>query len=185
MREILLFVLVGTVAACGAARAPEGRVHTESSEASALANYRTFGFRPAGQPAAPFEVSARSFEVERRIRPLIVAGLVQKGYMEQAGDQAKPDFVIVFGSGYAQGPAPSVDQQGGAGLAATPSIEKGRIAIDAFDSSSDTQVWHGTAEAVVDPQKIDDRLLQTAVQQVLASFPARSAVAATQVRGGE
>jgi hypothetical protein len=180
MRAILLFVLVGTMAACGAAPAPEGRVHTESSVGSALANYRTFGLRPAGQPAAPFEVSARSFEVERRIRPLIVAGLVQKGYMEQSGDQTKPDFVIVFGSGYAQGAVPSVDQQGGAGLATTPPIEKGRIAIDAFDTSSDTQVWHGTAEAEVDPSKIDDRLLQTAVQQVLASFPARNAVAAAQ-----
>jgi hypothetical protein len=165
--------LVGALAACGAAGRPVTYA-TESAGEVAFVSYQTFGFLPARQPAAPFEVSARSFEVERRIRPLIVAELLRKGYAEQTGE-AKPDFVVVFGSAYAQVPPTDpvvwVDP---------PPIQKGRIAIDAFDASSDAQVWHGTAEAEVDLEKVDNQLLQTAVQQVLAPFPARSPAKAAQ-----
>jgi hypothetical protein len=176
----VLSVLVGAMTACGTGTSSGGRIETAGSPpAVAFANYHTFGFRPAGQPAAPFEVSARSFEVERRIRPLIVAELLSKGYAEPAG-QAKPDFVVVFGSGYSQAAPPSIDQPGGAGPAAPTPPEKGRIAIDAFDASSDVQVWHGIAEAEVNPQKIDDQLLQTAIHKLLAPFPARSSVTSAQ-----
>jgi hypothetical protein len=180
MKALLLVVLVGAMAAC-AADSSRARVQTaESSAGVAFANYHTFGFRPAEQPAAPFEVSARSFEVERRMRPLIVAELLGKGYAEQAG-QTRPDFMVAFGLGYAQDAVPSVDQTGGAGPAAAAPIERGKIAIDAFDTSSAAQVWHGTAEAEVNPKTIDDQLLRAAVHQLLAPFPSR-AIAVTSAQ---
>jgi uncharacterized protein DUF4136 len=154
------------MAACAATSSPTVRVRTESSAAASFAAYRTFGFRLAGSPPAPFEVSARSFEVERRMRALVVAELVRKGYAEQLG-AANPDFVVTLASGYTEEPffmgeAPLFD-----------TAEKGAIVIDAFDASSTAQVWHGVGEAEVDPRKINDQLLEVGVQRVLASFPAR------------
>jgi hypothetical protein len=174
LKAFVLLGFVGAMTACGAAGSSGTPVRTtDSSLGAAFANYHTFGFRFAGQPAAPFEVSARSFEGERRMRPLIVAELLRKGYEEQTG-RDKPDFTVSFGLGYAKEANQLTEQT------ATP-IEKGRMAIDAFDTSSNAQVWHGTAEAQVNPAKIDDSLLAAAVQQLLAPFPARGgAVTAAQ-----
>lgn len=162
-----LFVLFAATAACVSTRSPGLLVETESSAAASFAAYRTFGFGPAEAPPAPFQVSARSFEVERRMRALISAELVRKGYAEQPGP-GHPDFVIGFASGYAREPPFG----GEAPLFEMP--EKGAIVIDAFDASSAAQVWHGAGQAQVDPEKVDDPLLQTSVERVLASFPARS-----------
>jgi hypothetical protein len=174
-------VLLGLMTACGTASSPGPQVRTERSAATDFSSYRTFTFRLAGQPSAPFKVSARAFEVERRMRPLIVAGLAQKGYTEAVG-QTKPDFVIAFASGYSEEPtrATSPAQGGGPGLADGVPIDRGEIVIDAFDSSNDTQVWHGTAETEVDHNNINDALLQAAVQRTLASFPSRPGVTAPQ-----
>jgi hypothetical protein len=106
------------------------------------------------------------------MRPLIVAELSHKGYMEQAS-AVKPDFVVVFGSGYAKEPASSL-ALGGEGAATSTHVEKNELVIDAFDTSSDAQVWHGTAESDVSPQGIDDPQLQAGVQRLLAPFPMRS-----------
>ena len=160
-------VLLAAMTACAATSSPTVRVQTDSSAVASFAAYRTFGFRIAGTPPAPYQVSARSFEVERRMRSLVVAELVRKGYAEQAGP-ANPDFVVTFASGYATEPV-YVGQE-----ALSETVEKGAIVIDAFDASSAAQVWHGTGETEADPEKINDQLLQAGVQRVLASFPARS-----------
>jgi uncharacterized protein DUF4136 len=170
MKSIFL-VLIGAMTACGTATSSGPHVQSEGSASAALASYRTFGFRLAERPAAPFEVSARGFEVERRMRPLIVAELSRKGYIEQAGE-GKPDFVIAFACGYTKEAAGQTEL---GGSASTRPTERGGIVIDAFDTSSDTQVWHGAAESKVDPEHIDDALLQAAVQRLLAPFPARRA----------
>jgi hypothetical protein len=94
---ILLFV--GVLAACGGTGLPNRHVQSETVASPTFVNYRTFAFGPATQPVAPFGVSGRSFEVERRLRPLVAAELQSKGYVEQTG-QAKPDFMVSFASGY-------------------------------------------------------------------------------------
>jgi hypothetical protein len=40
-------------------------------------------------------------------------------------------------------------------------------------------VWHGTAQAVIDPQHINQEALGAAVQRMLATIPARGAASAT------
>jgi hypothetical protein len=166
MKSAIAFIVVFAACAGQASRIESG----SSSADGAFAKYRTFGFRPVSQPDEPFEVSARSFEAERRMRPLVEAELLRRGYAESSG-QVRPDFLVSFGLGYAQ--VPTTSQPGGS--LATVVVEKGRIAVDAFDASNGLQVWHGSGEAEVDPKKIDDSLLEAAVQQVLAPFPTRSA----------
>jgi Domain of unknown function (DUF4136) len=169
-----MLLLVGLLAACGGTGLSNRHVQSETAASPTFANYRTFAFGPATQPVAPFGVSGRSFEVERRLRPLVVAELQSKGYTEQTG-QAKPDFMVSFASGYFR-EEDSAQMEPGAALG----VLKGQVVIDAFDVTSEAQVWHGTAEAEVDPKKIDDQLLQSAVRRVLAPFPTRAAVTAPQ-----
>jgi hypothetical protein len=159
-------VLLGAMAGCAATTSPAVVVQTDSSAVASFATYRTFGFRFAGAPPAPFQVSARSFEVERRMRSLVAAELVRKGYTEQPG-AAHPDFVVTLASGYATEPV-YVGQE------PAKTVEKDALVIDAFDDSSAAQVWHGVGETEIDPKEINDQLLQTGVRSVLASFPARS-----------
>jgi hypothetical protein len=161
-------ILLGALTACAATTSPTVRVQTDSSAVASFAAYRTFGFGLAEGPPAPFQVSARSFEVQRRMRSLVAAELVRKGYTEQPGP-AHPDFVVTLASGYAEQPP----VYGGE----APLFETGKtgaIVINAFDASSAAQVWHGVGETEVDREKINDHLLQTGVQSVLASFPTRS-----------
>jgi hypothetical protein len=51
------------------------------------------------------------------------------------------------------------------------------MVLDAFDGSTAQQVWHGTAQAEIDPQRINERAIGAigaAMRQMLAPFPARS-----------
>lgn len=101
------------------------------------------------------------------MRPIISAELVRKGYAEQRGP-GHPDFVVRFAYGYAEDPPFGGEEP----LFEMP--EKSAIVIDAFDASSAAQVWHGTGQAEVDPDKNDDPLLETRIRRVLASFPAHA-----------
>jgi Pyruvate/2-oxoacid:ferredoxin oxidoreductase gamma subunit len=183
MKWIAILTLAGALAACGTAGSSNPNIQTaHSSAGAAFASYRTFGFRLSGQPSAPYDVTARSFDVERRMRPLIVAELVRRGYQETTGE-GKPDFIVAFGSGYAQEPAGTVSPaELGGSAAATPPVEKGKLVVDAFDTSTDAQVWHGTAEAEVNPDKIDDKLLQGAIQRLLTTFPPRNGMTMEQAQ---
>ena len=167
--KLIGLALLGTLTACATTSSPTVLVHTDSSPVASFATYRTFGFGLAGGPPAPFRESARSFAVYRRLRSLVVAELVRKGYVEQPGP-ANPDFVVTFASGYttedfSMGEVPLFGGQ----------VEIGAIAIDAFDASSAAHVWHGTGETEVSPEKINDQLLQDGVHRVLGSFPVRGA----------
>jgi hypothetical protein len=75
-------------------------VQTTSAEAAAFSRFRTFGFRLAEQPPSPYELSARSFEVERRVHDAVAAELVRKGYTETGADA---DLLIRISSGSASG----------------------------------------------------------------------------------
>ncbi len=165
----LLFVLAST--ACHAsASAPDRAVQTIGAASVPSARYHTFAFGLAEPPAAPYALSERSFEVERRLEPFIVAELTKRGYALSEGNA---DFLVRFSAGNAKVPIPQPGETEGNG-GPTEYVHVGELVIDAFDGSSRAQVWHGAAEAQINPQKINERLLQTAVQQMLARFPARS-----------
>jgi hypothetical protein len=166
MKPTVLFFVLASAACQRSASAPAPAVQTVGASSVPFAQYRTFAFGLAEQPPAPYGVSARSFEVERRAQSLIVGELTKKGYA--SSEQGKGDFLVRFSVGYAKADS----TEGYAGPAQSAHI--GELVIDAFDGSTSAQVWHGAAEAQIDPQKINDNLLQTAVRQVLARFPARS-----------
>jgi Domain of unknown function (DUF4136) len=163
-----------TLAACNGAATSSGslRVQAISAGNATFAPYRTFGFRPAEAPPSPYEVSLRSFEVERRVRDLVATTLAHKGYAE-AG--ATPDFLVRLSSGTVEEAKPvtaASDAYGGE----KESVTSAEVVVDAFDGSTAEQVWHGTARAEVDPARINEVAIRSAVDQMLARFPARSDV---------
>ena len=124
------------------------------------------------QPKSGFEVTPRSLEVQRRLRPLVLAALEERGYSE---DDSKADFIVKLATGTGTVQAP------GAERALPSTVARGFIGIDIYDAQAGSQVWQGSAFAEIDPEKIDDSLLKMGVSHMLASFPARAAggVAAT------
>ena len=108
--------------------------------------------------------------MERRAQALIVTELTKKGY---AVSENKADFVVQLSAGNTEQPIPSAGYLEGNGSPAEYT-NMGELVIDAFDGSSRTQIWHGQASVQINPQRINDALLQTSVQQLLARFPTRS-----------
>lgn len=144
-----------------------------------FSQYRTFSF--GGPEAAPkgFKSSPRTAEVEKRMQPVISAVLEEKGYAPAEAGK-KGDVVISCASGSRKGiKRPTSQSSHGAadGLANDDESDfvEGAIVIDMFDGTNDGAVWHGSARAEVNPDKIDDQLLQRAVKEVLAPFPAHTA----------
>jgi hypothetical protein len=138
--------------------------------------YRTFSF--GGPEASPkgFKSSPRTAEVEKRMQPLITAVLAEKGYAPAEAGK-KGDMVVSCASGSRKGIKRPVQNTRGdsSGSDEEADFVEGAIVVDMFDGTNDGAVWHGAARAEVNPDKIDDQLLQRAVREVLAPFPVRAA----------
>jgi uncharacterized protein DUF4136 len=151
----------------------EVQAHSASLRTAPFARYHTFSFADAEGSPAGYAVSPRSAEVQRRIKPLIVAVLEEKGYTPATG---KGDFVVAYGSGRREvttrhsGPAKPewLDED------EEEDFVEGSIVIDVFDGTNDGQVWHGASRAEINPEKIDPGQLERSVRKVLAPYPAVS-----------
>jgi len=131
---------------------------------TSVASYRTFSFGLAGQPKAGYEVTPRSLEVQRRLRPVVLEALLARGYVE---DPEKPDLIVKLAAGT------GALANRGAERAVPTGLARGFIGIDVYDAATGTEVWQGSAFAEIDPEKIDDSLLKTGVNHMLAELPSR------------
>jgi Domain of unknown function (DUF4136) len=167
----ITLALLGAVIGCGSA-SPEPRAASASASASGapqakFADYRTFSFAPANPPAAGYEQTPRSIEVQQRLATMVKASLEKRGYA-QAASSADMLIKISAGSGELEGDK----TQRGNPDEPTPS---GFIGIDAYDGRSGATVWHGSGQAELKPEDpIDDALLARGVERILMDFPARS-----------
>jgi hypothetical protein len=172
IKMMILSALVCVVPAVGACSPV--RTHSAALATAPFPQYRTFSFGTGEGSPAGFKSSPRTAEVERRMLPLIAAVLQEKGYAPAEAGK-KGDVVVACASGARKGiKRPEHSAHGAAdGLAEDEEEDfvEGSIVIDMFDGTNDGQVWHGAARAEVDPDKIDDQLLQRAVREVLAPFP--------------
>jgi hypothetical protein len=168
--KTIAFAVVGlSLAACQAAtNATEPEIRTVASPSAPFAQYRSFSFALSEQPTPGYPPSVESFEIERHVRMLIVDTLNQKGYTEDTG---KSDFVVRFRSGRME-VMDSATSQGGESTRSPTRVEQGELAVDVFDTSTQTHVWQGTAVAIIDPKAMDAGL-RRAVEQLLGRFPAR------------
>ena len=163
----MTLVLLSAITACSATaeKPPRATVSSVGSPRAALEKYETFTFGAANPPAAGYDTTTRSLEVQRRLAPLVRASLERRGY-EQTADRADLVIKISTGSGTLTHDPSSWDG---------PSVQSptGFIGIDAYDRTTGADVWHGSAVAEVDPKRIDDGLLARGVERMLADFPVR------------
>jgi hypothetical protein len=169
MKTIALLALLAT--ACYSTRGSGPAVESVASVNAPLGEYRTFSFGLTDSPPTSYESSPRSLEVERRVRDMIGAALREKGYVE---DDTHANFVVGFGTGTQQQLDTGGVHEGSTG--SSDGVSLGKIEVDIFDVSTKAEVWRGSAVSLIDLTKdIDNRLLERAVEGVLASFPTRSA----------
>lgn len=164
--------LVGVGLGCSTV-APEPR-HAEASSVGApqkdFASYQTFAFAPANAPADGYEITPRSLDVQRRLAALVRTSLEKRGYSEAAQDA---DLLVKVSTG--AGEVEGAKTQRGNPDEPTAS---GFIGIDAYDSRTGVTVWHGSGQAELkQEQPIEDALLASGVERILADFPVRQKVA--------
>jgi hypothetical protein len=172
--KAIAIILTATLGACQATTSAgpgPSHVQTTSAETATFAPFRTFGFRDAEQPPPPYQLSARSFEVERRVHDVVAAELARKGYAETGADA---DLLIRVSSG-----TNVIDK----GLPITTSggtendpklVTVGEVVVDAFNRETGQQVWHATAQAEINPERINEPALQATVQRMMTPFPTRN-----------
>ena len=179
MRLLFVLTLVGS-AACAAKNhdaapalfttAANANLHTAANPGASFEAYRTFSFGPFEGAPNVYQTSVRSAEVQRRLQPFIAAALAQKGYVPAAG---KGDLFVVFGSGVLDVSTDEISEIGAEWLPDDEDADfvDGSLVIDAFDGGGGHEIWHGASRANIDPDRIDDPLLQRSVRELLSSFP--------------
>jgi hypothetical protein len=169
MKTITFALVTALAAGCYAATASGPQVESSAAPSTPFAQYRTFSFGFTENPPATFHTSARSLEVEHRIRDLIGAALREKGYLE---DNTKPDFIVRFGAGTSEETSGDVEVRFNL---KDDAVDLGKIQVDAFDASTKVAVWRGSAVSHIDLTKdIDNSVLQRAVKGIFNTFPVRS-----------
>jgi hypothetical protein len=144
-------------------------IHTAKNPTASFAQYRAFSFGPAEGPPRGYQVSSRAAELQSRLRPLIAAALTQRGYAASP----KGDFFVMFGSGKRTVAIHEESAVGGEWLPDDENADfvEGSLVIDVFDGATGGRVWHGAGQAKIDPDHIDDALLQRTVAELVAAFP--------------
>jgi len=165
MRWTILMLLTLN-AACNATNEPPPRASASgfASRQADLTKYQTFSFEAANPPVAGFATTQRSLEVERRLALLVQASLEKRGY---AASPENGDLLIKISAG-------TGTLSGDKAQRGNPSDKPGGfIGIDAYDRATGVPVWHGVGVAQINPDSIDDQLLQRGVEGIFADFPRR------------
>jgi len=165
----LTLALLGVTIACSATTSNQPRVAASGigSPQADFSKYQTYSFGPANQPASGFATTERSLEVQHKLASLVGASLQERGYQPSTD---KADLLIKISAGSGTFDDEKVDRGGPSSV----KVPAGVIGVDAFDSATGVTIWHGSAFAEIDPQRIDEQLLSRGVKQMLASFPNRA-----------
>lgn len=182
MRIYLLSALITAAAASFTGCVRPVDVHTANLPTAPFAQYHTFSFAdPEGSPAG-YRPSPRSAEVQRRLKPLIVTVLQEKGYALAPG---KGDFVLAYGSGRREGEIyHPVRAHDWLDEDEVDDFIEGSLVIDVFDGSNDGQIWHGASRAGINPDKIDPKQLDRSVRLLLLAYPNAKALGSDGGTGG-
>ena len=153
-------------------------INSDFDPAVNFAKYRTYSWIYTG---APQGMNPLTYE---RVKASIDRSLAARGYT-----QADPgDFAVAFtlgrrdsvqvtdygpyggfypgwGRGYRWGWAPIYDP------VEVRNVTEGSLAIDFYDTSTKRPIWHGTATQEVTPGSVNQALIDTAVDGVIARFP--------------
>jgi hypothetical protein len=154
--------------ACGLSTSEAPRVRTVASPSASFARYRTFAIGLTEMRTAGYEISPRSLEVQRRLRPLVLAAFEGRGYLASE-DAAQADLIVRYASDARIAEALGPEQRPESARVVT----EGAIFIDVFERSTGIELWQGSVMADVSPEHIDDALLARGVEELVSRFPTR------------
>lgn len=172
MRKILAIAAVLALTACETTP----RVTTDYDPAASFSGYRTFEWAnqsaPAGGNPLLFErvktsveraLAAKSFTPSSTPDFAVGVTIGARDRVETTnwGPYRYPGYGRAFGYGWAY-PYSNVDVQ---------TVTDGTISIDIFDARTRKPVWHGRATKEITGSKVDQALIDQAVDAALASFP--------------
>jgi hypothetical protein len=162
IKTTILIALALGLAACTSSPQNGGASSVAAPRAS-FDQYTTFAFGFADAPEPGYEVTPRSLEVQRRLRGLVKERLEHAGYVESAH---AGDFVVKLATGMvAASPGSDLTQRSG------PSPARGYLGVHLYDAQTGSMIWQSSAVADIDPDQIDDALLQRGVEHMLRRLP--------------
>ncbi len=168
MKLVALTLLAALAAAC---QTSGPRVQSAMSPGAPFARYHTFSFGGAEGPPVGSYLSAGSWDVQNRLRPVVSAALARKGYAEDFG---KADFVVRLESGTADLLDTPVDEDV-VNDATTGRLAPGlSVAIDMYDAATGARVWRGATVVATKGGRSDDRLLERIATSAFAELPRAS-----------
>ena len=176
-------VFIGLAALLLSACAP--RIYTEQDDQAVLTGYHSYAW------VAPTDKTIKdpildSQILESRVRRAVAATLGARGMSEVAPD-TNPDFMVTYhttakqkiessGASFSFGIVDTFPH--GFGAVAVPvgsdvqSREEGTLMLDIIDGKSKRLVWRGWTTGWVSQDSYTDEAVNSAVQQILAKFPA-------------
>jgi hypothetical protein len=147
-------------------------IHSATSPTASFDRYRTFAFETTDSAPNGYASSARTAEVRQRVIQQASELLEAIGYAPAV--DGKPDLVLRVEAGRREREVqhPVHVHPGWLVEDEEDDYVQGAFVIDAIDAATEELVWHGSARAEVDPNRIDAERLQRAVTSVMATFPA-------------
>lgn len=192
LRKLILFLGLGTLAACG------NPVQTEVDKHADLAGYRTFAWQ-APERSEVDDPILDSDLMDKRMRTAIVRSLEDQGYVY---DEENPDFFVTYhtttrekvrssGFGTSVTMAQYHVQEDGS-LLITPitprrsyhynsttvreappprSYNEAVVIVDIIDRKTETLVWRGWDEKRLTRKGFDRESVRKTVEEILSEFP--------------
>lgn len=178
MRHLLVVVALATVAGCESTP----NITTDHDPSADFSRMRTYSWvysaPPRGMNPLLYErvrasidrsLQARSFTPGEPGDFAVAFTLGRRDRVEVNDFGPYGGFYPGWGAGYRFGwarPYSSVDIR---------NVTDGTLAIDIFDVSTRRPIWHGLATQQINPDRVDQALIDTAIDQVLARFPPQAA----------
>ena len=162
------------------------RIYTEQDDQASFGGYHSYAWVAPTPGKNVRDPILDSQILEGRVHRAVSAEFKQRGFEEVAAD-ANPDFVVTYHTSNKEkiestGPSFSfgfVDAfPRGFGAVAVPvggdvqSREEGTLMLDVIDGKSKRLVWRGWTKGWVSQDSYTDEAVKSAVQQILAKFPA-------------
>jgi len=173
-RVLLGLALMASGLGCGNAI----DVHTRTAPNADFARYQTFAFGPPESAPVRYQESVRATVAERRTEDFVAEVLVSKGY--KPAPNADLTVRIAAGVRRKELPIPLAPPAPGStpGQTWLPENEAGEIlegalVVDVYETATGTLLWHGAANAWIDPDRFDEARLRRGVTEVMSSFPER------------
>jgi hypothetical protein len=163
--KVIVVALAAAIAACSASP-QNGNASSIAAPRAAFDQYATFSFGFADPPQSGYEVTPRSLEVQRRLHGLVKGRLERAGYVETPQSR---DLVVKLATGMIAATNPESNPEL---YRSAPSPARGYIGVHMYDASTGSMIWQGAAFADIDPEHIDDALLQRGVDNMLSRLPA-------------